>query len=169
MTVNATQMISNRRLKAKAALEKKGFDLPDRPRYDIPKLPLRLTEETDDNLMRLLVKFTRYQDHISGELAMVEIDEQAAETKLELAKNQYLADHWTGPSNDRVTVQKAEATLDTEVVKLTDAYAVLKAKRKLFVIMVDSMSRNAAVVSREITRRVGRADHERRSDRWGGG
>jgi hypothetical protein len=116
--------------------------------------------------MDLLTRLTRYQDYISGQLAEAEINEGSASTLLEVAKARHITSGWTGASDDRVAIVKAEALLDGEVRQADDALTQLKAKRKLYNVMVEALARDAAVVSREISRRIGRAPHEARSDRY---
>lgn len=114
--------------------------------------------------MGLLVKFTRYADYVQGLLVLAEIDESAAASILELEKARFLAGSWTGESTDRVAVQKAQATADPAVTKLEGEYEMARAKRKLRQVLFDSLTRDAAVVSRELTRRVGRDGPVRRAD-----
>ena len=102
----------------------------------------------------MLVAMTRYQDHLAGQLVEAEIDESSASTLLELAKAKHLAGQWTGASGDRVAVQKAQALLDKEVQECISAYERARATRKLFGVLVESTARDAAVVSRELTRRT---------------
>lgn len=116
--------------------------------------------------MQLLVKLTRYQDHVAGQLAEIEIDESNAIRLLEIAKAKYLAANWTGSSGDRVAVQKAEALMDTSVQELDSEVLTYKARRKLYTILVESLARDAAVVSREITRRTGGQKLEGRVNRF---
>jgi hypothetical protein len=104
--------------------------------------------------MKLSVKLSNYQDHLAGLLAICEIDETAANTELELAKAKHLASTWTGGSGDRVAVQKAEALMDPEVQNIQSALEKARAQRKLYNVLVESVGRRAAVVSRELTRRT---------------
>jgi len=165
-TVSPTDQIAQRREAAKRSLQKQDLELPARPRFELPRLPLNLTDLDDHRLIRLLAAFTRYQDHLGGRLVEAEIDERSAENQLEIAKARQLAQHWTGASGDRVAIQKAEALLDPGVQEHSDTYEMAHARRKLLGLLVESMARDAAVVSRELTRRVGRSDHERRLDRY---
>jgi len=165
-SVNVTEMVSQRRMQAKADLQSQGMRLPARPGYDLPRLPLKLSELGDDQVMQLLVQFTRYQDYISGQLVADEIDELAADHMLEVAKARHLVKGWGGKAMDTVTVAKASALLDPDVQQLIDHHATLKAHRKLLAVLSESMARDAAVVSREITRRTSRDHTERRADRF---
>lgn len=165
-TNDLTVRISEKREKAKAELAKRRLHMPRRPTFDPPKLPRNITDLAEEDVMDLLVQITRYQDHLSGLQAETEIDESAAETILRVAEAKHLAGDWTGASTDRVAVAKAKATLDETVRACDDAYAELKAKRKLYNILVQSLERDAFVVSREISRRIGNRDRAARVDRF---
>jgi hypothetical protein len=116
--------------------------------------------------MDLFVRFVRYQDFIAGELVLYEIDESHTETLVEVAKAKHLAKGWTGASTDRVAVAKAEATLDPDVRKYDDALTKIKARRKMYGVLVDQLARDAGVVSREITRRSSGGNMEGRAGRF---
>lgn len=162
MTVNLTQQISEKRLAAKEALRKKDLHLPLRPRYDVPRLPLGLTDLPDDELMKLLVKFTRYQNYVAGQLVEAEIDESSIESLLDLAKANRLVNSWS-KSTDSVNVAKAEALTDREVVRLSDRLQQCKANRRVLSVLAESLSREGSAASRELSRRIGREPSERRS------
>jgi hypothetical protein len=162
---DVTEELSKQRIRAKAELRKKNLFLPERPEYDTPVLPLDVTGLDDRRLMRYLVKFTRYQDHIAGELALVEIEETSASALLEMAKAKHLAKGWTGASSERVAIAKAEATLDEGVQQAELRFIQLKSKRKLYNVMLESMARDAALLSREVTRRTSNAGFENRVSR----
>lgn len=153
-TVDLGKKLARQRIAAKAKLSREELSLPERPTYALPDLRLDVTDVDDRGLIKLSVKFTRYQDHIAGLLAEVEIDETAANSELELAKAKYLAASWTGASGDRVAVQKAEALLDPDVQAIQAALEKCRAQRKLYNVFIESIARRAAVVSRELTRRT---------------
>lgn len=163
-TVDLTAQLSAEREALLAEMKKEGLKFPPKPAYDLPRLPLNLTDLDDDKIMRLLVKFTRYQDHLSGQLVAAEIDEATAIHNLEVIKATHLVKAWAGPSENRVAIQKAAAQIDPEALKQEEELKVLKNKRKLYGVLVETLARDGSVVSREITRRIGRADHERRVD-----
>lgn len=164
--VDLTERLARSRLKARREALQKGLTFPTKPSYDAPRLPTRLTERTDAEVMRALADFTRYQDFLATQLWEAEVNEHDLERHLEIAKARHLAKNWSGTSTDRVAIAKAEATLDEDVVAYEDELAVLRAKRKLYSILVENMQRDAAVISREISRRIGREPAERRSDRF---
>lgn len=100
---------------------------------------------------------------------MAAIDERAAETLYDKAKAIAVVKGWTGGKEDRVTLAKARMEEDDDVVAyrqdLLDAYAY----RKLLEARHEAFVRDAAVISRELTRRVDREAPERRGNRWAGG
>lgn len=164
-TVDLGKQIAQQRIKAKAALAKKGLELPRKPVFALPKLPTNLTDLDDHQVMRYLAKFTRFQDYLSGELALAEIDEGAAINFLEIARAKHMAGNWTGPSSDRVAISKANATLDEGVQAAEQKVEEVKAKRKMYGVLVETLARDAAVISRELSRRIGKDPVERRLHR----
>lgn len=168
--IDITEELAKRRIKAKEELEKKSLRLPRRPTYDLPRLPSgsrqTITDLGDDALMELMARFSRYQDYVQGQLAQAEIDESSAESILEVAKARFLSATWTGATSERIAIAKAEATLDEDVREADEALAGCKAKRKMLGVLYDSTTRSHMVLSRELTRRVGREPTDRRGDRF---
>lgn len=118
--------------------------------------------------MELFVQLTQWTDHLGGAFAVAEIDERKAEHALAVAEASALILEWgnRGAKEDRVTIAKAKRDSDPEVIKARDALDVVYAKRKLLGTIYASADRDAAVVSRELTRRIGRHDREARTGRW---
>lgn len=141
--------------------------MPARPGFDIPRLPVKLSEYQDDRLMQLFVALTRWTDHLAGKVAEAEVDERAADAALSRAQSQVLLAGWAGGKDDRVTLAKAERDLDPEVERRRDELDRRHAYRKMLGVLFSSTERDAAVVSREISRRIGRReDNDRRASRW---
>lgn len=165
MTTDLTEKLSKERIATLAELEKRQLELRPRPGFDTPRLPTNLTALGDDTVMRLLARFTKYQDYIASELALIEIDLSAAKARLEVTKARYLVESWTGASEDRVTISRARSVTDDKVQKAEAEVRMLDAKRKMFSVLENTMARDAAVMSREITRRTGSAGPSLRNDR----
>jgi hypothetical protein len=148
----------------------KELPLPTEPTYEIPKLPLRLADLSDDELMRLFVALTRWTDYFSVAMAVSEIDMTFAKTVLDKAEAIAMLKAFQAvtPKSDRsTTIAKAEAMSDPEVEHWQEAYDTAYAKKKLTVVYYEAAERDAAVASRELTRRVGkRENNERRTARW---
>lgn len=140
---------------------------PARPAFEIPRLPIKITDLNDDRLMALFVALTRWTDHLAVAVAEAEITERAAEAILSKAQALVLLGNWAGGRDERVTMAKAQRDVDPEVEKRQELFDVCHAKRKMIQTLYGSTERDAAVVSRELTRRVGRReDHDRRASRW---
>lgn len=154
-------------IEAQQALEKEGLVLASKPRYEAPRLPTNLSDLTDDVLMDLFVRYTRWADYANGQLALAMIEERAAEALLASAEATALVGNWGGGKDDSVNVAKAKRELDPEVIKMRDEHQVAYARRKIIESIFTNAERDSAVVSRELTRRVGRMEvNERRTNRW---
>lgn len=116
--------------------------------------------------MRLFVALTRWTDYFGGQVALAEIDVREIESLLSYAEATVLLSNWTGAKEDRVTMARAERDTDEEVVDLRNKLEVATAYKKLMATIYESAERDAALVSRELTRRVGREAPERRERRW---
>lgn len=172
----AMEQVAEAEEKRKAALIER-LVLPPRPRFrgddgevqdGPPRVPLRLAELSDDDLMRLMAALTRWTDYFAGLLAITDVEERSASLLLEKAKALSLLKKWAGSGrDDRVTIAKAEVASDPEILEWERAYEDAHAKRKFTAVHFEAAERDAAVVSRELTRRVGRKEsNERRVDRW---
>ncbi len=129
----------------------------------MPRLPARVAEMADDMLMELFTELTRWADHIGGVVTMHEIDERYAESYYELVWAQVLA-HVSPRTRGEgsVTVAKAEATQDPKVREAVDRRDLIYAKRKWLQQMRDNLERDTSLISRELTRRLGRTSAENR-------
>ena len=154
--------------RARERVEQQALSVPRRP-VDEPELPDDVTELHDSALMELLVLFTRWADYSGARLAMAFADERTAEAAHDLAKAKASVRDWGGTKDDRVTVAKARTETDDEVVTTRQAVLDAYAYRKLTEAVFDAHVRDAAVVSRELTRRVDREAPECRGHRWAGG
>lgn len=100
---------------------------------------------------------------------MAAIDERAADTLFEKAKAIAVVKGWTGSKEDRVTLAKARMEEDEDYSEMRQQQLDAYAYRKLLEARHEAFVRDAAVVSRELTRRVDREAPQRRSERWAGG
>lgn len=141
---------------------------PRKPKDDIRSLPYDLTNLDDEELMEYFAEYTSWANYISSQVAIAETDEAEAESKVEFAKAKSLVEGWNGEKGERVTVAKAARSIDDDVVKLQDEAAEKRAVRKFTTTFFNNMERNSAVISRELTRRVGSAPVDRRVGRYRG-
>ncbi|WP_159073492.1 hypothetical protein [Streptomyces sp. RTd22] len=113
--------------------------------------------------MELFVELTRWEEYAGTQLAAAAIDEKDAESALERCKALAAV---KAKNEKSVTAQKAAAASDDDVLEVDAEYREAYAVRKLTEAIHKGAERKAAVVSRELTRRVGRNDRESRATRW---
>ena len=152
---------------AVALLEKQGLSLPRQPDDRLPRVPDSLSELGDGPLMELFAQLTAWAGFLGAQLAAAEIDERAAEFVLEAAEATAMVRDWGGSGKDRVTVAKAERSLDPDVMEQKQEVANRYAYRKMIGVLFINTEREAALVSRELTRRTGSYEAKPRRDvRW---
>lgn len=143
--------------------EHQGLWLPIAPEGEVPELPADITQIPDEELMRLLVVFNGWADYAAGVVAGFDSDEEDLERELNREKS---AASLRNSALRTVTAQKAAALSDPAVEKLGDEYQLVRGSRKFAAVVRDSAEHKGAIVSRELTRRVGRHDREARGNRW---
>jgi hypothetical protein len=137
-----------------ATLSEGGFSLPKKPNYEIPSLPRDITELDDPALMDLFVQLTQWNDHASGLFAVSVIDEREAQRALDNAEATAILSNWTGAKGTTVTLVKATIAASPEIQKLSKELDTKYAFRKLIEARMENVERDAALVSRELTRRT---------------
>ena len=149
-------------LDAKRQLELQQIHLPPRPKSDVPDLPEDPTELDDGPLMRLFTQMTRWADYLEAQLACAEVDERWSESHVERLR----AVAALRSDAKSVTAQKAAAHDDPEFNEARERFQDAHAYRKLVEVVARAVDRDSKLLSRELTRRVGRDPQERRADRW---
>jgi hypothetical protein len=140
--------------KAAALLKKQELRMPIRPEDRLPILPEDITSLHDENLMDLFVKFTSWVDYVSVQVACAQIDERASQRTVDLAEANALIAGWTGGREDRIAIARAKQASDPEVTRLSDELDDARAYRKLIETLASNLERDAALISRELTRRT---------------
>lgn len=158
---------------AVARVERMGFYMPERPDDEIPALPRDLTAVEDSDLMVLFSQFTAWSNYASGKRSEAEIEERRLSDALGFADAKAMILGWdedTGRAADKkVTITKARKLADEDVQAALEEQRVAYAHRKLIATMAETFERSTALVSRELSRRIGNSDVTRRQHRWGGG
>ncbi len=131
-----------------------------RPEYDIPEIPNHLTEISDMHLMDLFAQYVAWQNFIDQEYVAMEIEETRAQSRKDVATARAMV----SSDQKQVTLQKAESAI--EVDAFTSDWVTTKANRKAVGIQKDALERLANLVSRELSRRIGRGPTQRRADRF---
>jgi hypothetical protein len=168
-------MVSRRSVQSSAVaserLEDLGFRLEEEPERVMPRLPEDLTELGDEDLMQLFTRFVQWQTYAASQLSLAEIREADLLDALGVEEARATIAAW--PDNpgrdDRVSIAKAHRDQDPVVVEHRESARLAKAKRKMLATYTDNLERKAALVSRELTRRVNVEDFRKRSDRWSPG
>lgn len=165
--VDITQMMSDRTAEAQRLVLLQGLEIPERPVHERPRLTeLDITTLEDELLTDLLVQFTGWRNYAAVLLTCAEIDENELREKVETAEAGAMLLGWGGGAGDRVTIAKAERTLDPEVLERKEKLGAAHAYRKMTQVIVESIDNDAFAVSREITRRGGGDGKTRRAARY---
>ena len=143
-----------------------GIDEDEHPQFGIPKLEANLPELTDGDLMALFVQLTRWTDYLQNQATIEEIRERYADAEVRKLEGLYMTANKPERASEAITWVRAQMELDPEVQRARDVLKVVYARRKLKAMLFESTERDAAVVSRELTRRTdARSPGYRRADR----
>ncbi len=154
-----------------------GLVIPRRPEDEAPQVIERLEDITELSEEDLMYEFTRYiawANYAGPMLAAAVTEEKELQKRLKEARSaaylEALPQTWEGvksvtPVN---AMAKAEQDVDEDVVSIEDELQVATAYRRLLDQLLDGLDGSAALISRELTRRVNKMPVERRGNRWGG-
>jgi hypothetical protein len=143
-----------------------GIDEPANPEFGLPKLEPDIDDLTDKQLMNLFVQFTRWTDYFQNQLAIEEIFEHHAEMEVRRLEGLYLTRNRPERASEAVTWVRAQMETDPDIRAARDALKLYYARRKLKAMLFEAAERDAAVVSRELTRRTdAKSPGFRRADR----
>ena len=160
MTVKKIRRVNPQSESSEAPLLNEAELFDPKPDYDVPELPWDITEVSDSLLMEHFSKQLAWQNFFATQVAQAEIIEAEAEAHL---KTQEAVVMLTGK---KVTEARAERDVDENVMAARSEYLVSRAKRKMLQVTMENRERCANLISRELTRRVGREGNQRRNDRW---
>ena len=134
---------------AKERLEEQGFSFPPAP-DEVVELPQDVSDLGGEDLMVMFSMFTAWSDYASAQVGLAVIAEREKERALELAE----AQAWQNLPKGSVTAAKALIALDDEVRDCRDELDDAHAYRRLITDLAARYERDAAVLSRELTRRT---------------
>jgi hypothetical protein len=127
---------------------------PVRPEFDYVALPHDITELSSEQLGEKFTKLTAWADYAASELAHAVIAEREAQRKLSILENTLLVQKMGAQvKGERVTLIKAQISIDPEVLELSQTYEEKYAYRKLVEMTLNNYERDLALISREVTRR----------------
>jgi hypothetical protein len=131
-----------------------GIEEPQQPDFGLPKLEIDIDDLSDKQLMNLFVQFTRWCDFFQNQLAIEEIFEHHADAEVRKLEGLYLTRNRPEKASEAVTWVRAAMETDTEIRAARDALKLYYARRKLKAMLFEAAERDAAAVSRELTRRT---------------
>lgn len=138
---------------AVSKLQELGLSI-SRPTMDVGSLPSDITTLSSEQLGEKFTILTAWADYAATQLAVAQIEERAAQRKLDLLENTLLVRKMgTAVKGERITLVKAQIATDQDVLDLAQDYEDKYAYRKLVEMMLTNYERDIALVSRELTRR----------------
>lgn len=138
---------------AVSKLQELGLSI-SRPTMDVGSLPSDITTLSSEQLGEKFTILTAWADYAATQLAVAQIEERAAQRKLDLLENTLLVRKMgTAVKGERITLVKAQIATDQDVLDLAQDYEDKYAYRKLVEMMLTNYERDTALVSRELTRR----------------
>lgn len=128
---------------------------PLQPHYERMNIPEDVTVLGSDELAELFTKLTGWADFFASKLVEAQLDERARQLALDRFSSRLLLNRMgLATKADKVTLIKAEVSLDPQVVKLEDEVEVAYSYRKTYEMILSNHERDLTLVSREITRRT---------------
>lgn len=128
-----------------------GFKLPESPDPDDqPLLPNNLSDLNDRDMMEEFALFTAWADYAHAQVGLAVIAERTAELELEWQ----ISLHYSSSPKQAVTITKAEALQNPDVYEARKKVEVAYAYRRVVTDLAERYERDAAVISRELTRRT---------------
>jgi len=125
-----------------------------KPTMDVGNLPADITLLSSEQLGEKFTVLTAWADYASTQLAIAQIEERAVQRKLDLLENKLLVQRMgTAVKGERITLVKAQISVEQDVQDLALEFEEKYAYRKLVEMMLSNYERDIALVSRELTRR----------------
>lgn len=112
--------------------------------------------------MRIFSEQIAWQNYFATQVVVADAEETEAEAELKTAEAVFMLNH----PGTKLYDARDQRTADEEIAALRLTHRTARAKRKLVSTLMENRERNANLVSRELTRRVGREGVQRRSDKW---
>jgi hypothetical protein len=152
-------------LAAADKLMKQGFEFPEQP-GDGATLPDDLSDLDPRDLIETFALMTAWADYAHAQVGLATISEREAERVLEKAQARYWLD---SPKGATVASLRTLSVLDPDVTKAQQDLDEHHAYRRLVSDLASRYERDAAVLSRELTRRTSEnSPKSTRRERWGG-
>lgn len=144
-----TYRMSQRGEDAVDQLLSQGFAIPNQPPSH-PSLPADITDLSAEELMTLFSQFTAWADYAHTQLGLAVIEEREAERRVAVAE----AKVWSTLPKSSVSAAKMLVAGDADVVDANEELDNAHAYRRMVAEVAARYERDAALVSRELTRRT---------------
>lgn len=141
-----------------------GMAFIDKPADELPSMPHDITELSDTSLMTLYAEVVAWAEYSSSQLSAAVIDEKHAQRQADQAEALAVSQLMLGGSS--ATAARNEAKLNQDVIAAYNFLFEAEAYRRMVETIVTSCDRNAAMVSRELTRRTSSERQRRAGSTW---
>jgi hypothetical protein len=129
-----------------------SFNKPD---LDQVVMPADITMLSSEQLAEKFSQLTAWADYIASQLALAQVEERTATRQLDVVENTLLVQKMGNAARgERITLVKAQVTIDPKVQELAQVLEEKYQYRKLVEMLLSNHERDLSLVSREITRRT---------------
>lgn len=125
-------------------------------------LPDDLGELSDEALMDLFNKLTQWCGYIATNVTMLEVQEDDLQAQLKVAESMFIVRNVPAGAQGIQRAQR-ERDIDDGVVRLRNEVLYSHAKVKLTTTLFENTERSIALISRELSRRIGLAPAQGRT------
>jgi uncharacterized membrane protein YheB (UPF0754 family) len=126
-----------------------------KPNLEQVVMPSDITMLSSEQLAEKFSQLTAWADYIASQLAVAQIEERASTRRLDVMENRLLVEKMAlAGRGDRITLVKAQVSVDDRVLDLAQDLEEKYQYRKLVEMLLSNHERDLTLVSREITRRT---------------
>jgi hypothetical protein len=114
--------------------------------------------------MKMFTEYVAWQNYAATEFASAEVTEEKADANVRRVQAMAMVN--ASPTKGTVTITKASNLFLPEVERALQDQLNAYASRKMTQVILTNCERCAALISRELSRRIGSSGVERRQQRW---
>lgn len=148
---------------ALSTIRAQGIRILSEPSKRAPALPGDVSSLHEEDLMEMFTELTSWVDFLAVQVAASQIDERSAERELSTAEAVELM---SSQVKEPVTKAKARISLLPHIQALQDSLDERYAYRKCIEVIAENVQRDAALLSRELTRRTSGSTPIKRGRNW---
>jgi hypothetical protein len=154
---NRGYSVSDSSGEALVKVKMQNLPVPAKPIYEIPPLPDDITELGDSALMSLFRRLMGWQKYLATQLALAEVDEKHAKNRLGRVEKGF---------DFRKPADKERAASDPLYEDCMDLQQEAYAYKRVVEALHGTVENDTFFCSRELSRRLGMADRDRREARY---